>query len=186
MQETRNTLKSRMNLIEWIHGGGTKIGSIGDDRKRERYGGEEERASQARRRSERRRVSKRVSSGRWRKRAGWFKGSPRSSEGGQKDWYEVCAAVSRIRMLRTPYNGHSTELKPVVLATLAGVCRYVGSYTVTHTYTDDVNCPNRTWWSCLREFPRAFPATDLLGRSRHRVASSSHRAERHDVPSDER
>lgn len=64
MQETRNALKSRMNLIESIHGGETKIGSIGDDRKRERYGGEEERASQARRRSGRRKVSKRVSSGR--------------------------------------------------------------------------------------------------------------------------
>lgn len=58
-------------------------------------------------------------------RMGWFKGGPRSHErvglvrvhgGRSSEGGRAIATVSRIKMLRTPYNGHSSELKPLVRA----------------------------------------------------------------------
>lgn len=83
----------------------------------------------------------------------WFKSGPRSCEGGQRGG-GLRAAVSRIRMLRTPYNGHSNRVE-------------TGRAVVTHTCTRrrgvKLSVRVSTGW--------AFPAdgTVLPGRSGRRL-----------------
>lgn len=88
------------------------------------------------------------------------------------------AAVSRIRMLRTPYNGHSTELKPVVPATVSM------SVTLTHAYTHVRNVTRRRRiGETLHEFPpRGLFLSGPPRSRRRRLEFRSGHASR-DVPS---
>lgn len=81
------------------------------------------------------------------------------------------AAVSRIRMLRTPYNGHSTELKPVVPATVSM------SVTLTHAYTHVRNVEGESVKLCTSFHHEGFSSAVL--QDLEDVASSSDRVTRH-------